>query len=824
MRLRAILLVLSLLAFFSAGVAGYQYYASSKRSALKEADRKALLKAEALRNRISSFLSENMKPARILAGLAETREALNNNGDMDHMRANAVLDHFNEALRADVCYLIDQEGNTVATSNRKDPDSFLGQNYAFRPYFKKAIHGFPAIYMALGVTSKKRGVYYSCPIYGNGKENPLGVAVIKTGIDSLEKEFPEAYEGIVLLTDPEGMIFMSNRKNLLYHLLWELPPQKASEIAKSKQFGSGPWKWSGFAKEDSVHAQDESGKRYLIRETPILNYPGWQIVFLQDPKSISARIFNPLLRTTLPVIVTLFVLVVGCVFFLYRKASHDILRRRAAEEALKKSEETALALLNAPTESALLVDKSGKILALNTEAVKALGKPADELVGMNVYGQFTTDVARTRRIHHEEVIKSGKPVRYQDVREGRWRDSNLYPVLDEHHQVVRVAIFSRDITEQKESEQALRKAKDTLSQYSRELEIQVRERTEEITSILENTPAVVFVKDSNLQYRLVNSRFEELFGIKKSGIRGKTDDDIFPDQIAAMFLESDLKILKEKRPIQVEEQIPLADGMHTYLSVKFPIFDEKGSAQSICSIATDITELKDAQDRLRRLGARIMDGQEEERAAIARELHDELGQMLTALRMESAWLHKKLETKLPDAGERAGVMSDLIDKTIDDVRRMALRLRPKVLDDLGIIDAVDWYMAEFEKRSGIAAIFKHKTVPPLNSMLSTALYRIVQEALTNVARHAHATHVDVNIKMVEALLVLSIMDNGCGFDPKKAMKSEGLGIAGMRERAILAGGTLDIQSRTGEGTRIVFSVPLTGQQEHEEDDQGTAGG
>ncbi len=145
--------------------------------------------------------------------------------------------------------------------------------------------------------------------------------------------------------------------------------------------------------------------------------------------------------------------------------------------------------------------------------------------------------------------------------------------------------------------------------------------------------------------------------------------------------------------------------------MKFPLYSEQGAPTGLCGIATDITELKKAQDQLRRLSGSIMANQEKERKAIARELHDELGQVLTALRMDAVWLSDRLQAPDPKAGDRALAMCGLIDHTIDEVRGLATRLRPGVLDDLGLIDALDWYIADFEKRTGIACIFKHRQVP-----------------------------------------------------------------------------------------------------------------
>ena len=244
--------------------------------------------------------------------------------------------------------------------------------------------------------------------------------------------------------------------------------------------------------------------------------------------------------------------------------------------------------------------------------------------------------------------------------------------------------------------------------------------------------------------------------------------------------------------------------------MKFPLYDEQGEPTSVCGISTDITELKKVQDKLRLLSASIMDGQEKERTAIARELHDELGQVLTALRMDSAWLMKRLRDMDAAASERALAMCDLVDKTIDDVRNIALRLRPGVLDDLGLIAALEWYAADFEKRTEIVCVFRAVNVRKVDNIVATAAYRIVQEALTNVARHASATRVDVTIKRKGNLLVLTVVDNGVGFEVAKIAESEALGIWGMRERANLAGGALEIRSRPGDGARMQCTLPVAG--------------
>jgi signal transduction histidine kinase len=151
-------------------------------------------------------------------------------------------------------------------------------------------------------------------------------------------------------------------------------------------------------------------------------------------------------------------------------------------------------------------------------------------------------------------------------------------------------------------------------------------------------------------------------------------------------------------------------------------------------------------------------------------------------------------------------MSGLIDQTIDEVRSIALRLRPGILDDLGLVDALEWYAADFERRTGIACAFKRDDLPPISGELATAAYRIAQEALTNVARHADADQATLALSVRKGMMILKICDNGRGFDLGGLSESKGLGVAGMRERAVLVDGLLEVKSAPGRGTEIVFAV------------------
>ncbi|MEA1969114.1 MAG: cache domain-containing protein [Thermodesulfobacteriota bacterium] len=219
-------------------------------------------------------------------------------------------------------------------------------------------------------------------------------------------------------------------------------------------------------------------------------------------------------------------------------------------------------------------------------------------------------------------------------------------------------------------------------------------------------------------------------------------------------------------------------------------------------------QLEKTRNNLKNLSKNIIASQEREKALMARELHDHLGQVLTALRIDAVWAEKFLTNIDENAGKRAQQMCSLIDDTINDVRDMAYRLRPRVLDDLGLADALESLLADFEKRSNVSCVFRHEKIPKISNTLATALYRIGQEAITNSLRYSKATTILVELKTDEEGIILNIEDNGCGFDPGKNRNLNGFGLEGMRERASLVGGKLDIYSRISKGTTICCKIKL----------------
>jgi PAS domain S-box-containing protein len=492
----------------------------------------------------------------------------------------------------------------------------------------------------------------------------------------------------------------------------------------------------------------------------------------------------------------------------------EVEERRRAEAELQRTKDYLENVIDNSVDAIGIVDRHGKFILWNRRAEAIYGFQFEELAGKTAF-ELYPEAAELQRMLAR--LRRDGVVREYEISMKK-KDGSIVPMdisislLKENGRTIGSVCVARDISERKKNEMELKRARDELSRYSRDLERQVRERTRAITSILHYTPAVVYLKDRQSRYKLVNPRFEELFGVRNEDLQGKSDYDIFPRQVAEQFVAHDRLVLEEGRALQVEEEVRLSEGRRTYLSVKFPTYNEWGEAEGLCGIATDITELKKAQEQLRLFSGSIIAGQEKERTAIARELHDELGQILTALRMDAVWLSDRLKEQDHQAAARAQAMCGLIDKTIDEVRGLATRLRPGMLDDFGLIDALDWYTKDFAKRTGIACKFSHRQMPEVDNLVATAAYRIAQEALTNVARHSFATQVKISLEAKNGQVTLVVQDNGRGFQPEMLVDSHCLGLAGMRERAILAGGNLELQSQPGKGTRIWCRLPIRPQE------------
>jgi signal transduction histidine kinase len=224
-------------------------------------------------------------------------------------------------------------------------------------------------------------------------------------------------------------------------------------------------------------------------------------------------------------------------------------------------------------------------------------------------------------------------------------------------------------------------------------------------------------------------------------------------------------------------------------------------------------ELSESRDLLQQFSNHLQNVLEEERKKISREIHDELGQALTGLKMDLRYIKKHLHPDQESIAQRIDTSLQLVDSTITTMRRISSDLRPGILDDLGIVPAVDWLVSNFQNRTGIEVMLNVE--PPnleIPKEMHTSLYRIVQEALTNVMRHAQATQVKIKIEGRPQEVVIEVRDNGRGFDPNTLGHTRSLGLTGIRERAALIGASAEIIGSPGTGTLVSVHVPINGSE------------
>jgi signal transduction histidine kinase len=224
--------------------------------------------------------------------------------------------------------------------------------------------------------------------------------------------------------------------------------------------------------------------------------------------------------------------------------------------------------------------------------------------------------------------------------------------------------------------------------------------------------------------------------------------------------------------------------------------------------------LRQNENDLRRLAGRLIHAQEEERSRFARELHDDLAQRLAVFAIDVGKLDQQLMDPPASVLEKLREMKEDVVKISQDVHSLSRQLHPSILDDLGLVKAVEAECMSFSKREGVEVVFNHQNISrAISKDISLPLYRIIQEGLRNISKHACADHVSVSLRGIDGDVLLSVQDNGIGFDLAEAKEKPGLGFSSMRERAKLIGGDLSIQSQPEKGTVITLRVPLTEDEE-----------
>ena len=487
-------------------------------------------------------------------------------------------------------------------------------------------------------------------------------------------------------------------------------------------------------------------------------------------------------------------------------AEHEEKRRLAEEErermlalAVTAGKQAATArnllasIIERISDSFVALDKDWRYTYVSNRAACMLQreKPED-LLGKHIWTEYPEGMGQPFCKAYYQAVETQMPVYIEEYYEpwSRWFENRIYPSKDG------LTIYFTDITERRQAEAATRRERDFSS------------------TVLDSLPGVFYCFDEQRRFLLWNRNFENVTGYKGAEISRMNPLDFFagPEKV---LLDARIREVFAKGASEVEADFVSKDGSRTpyYFTGRTANFEGR---RCVVGVGIDISDrrraeeqLRVSREQLRALAGHLESARESERQGIARDIHDDLGQSLTGLKIDLVQLAKKLPAGQPELHRHVEAMVALTDETINSVRRIMTQLRPAVLDDLGLAAAVEWQGREFEERTGIQcrlALPEHDI--SLDPGHATAVFRIYQESLTNVARHAFATAVDVRLDEKEGKLVLEVRDNGRGFATGAMPGPQSFGLIGMRERALLLGGSLEINSAPGAGTAVRLEIPL----------------
>ena len=348
-----------------------------------------------------------------------------------------------------------------------------------------------------------------------------------------------------------------------------------------------------------------------------------------------------------------------------------------------------------------------------------------------------------------------------------------------------------DITDRKLAEDALRASEARLQ------------------AILNNASAVIYLKDVEGRYLMVNKRFEKLFNVSQQEIRGKTDADLFSSkETVATLRANDRQVQDSRQSLEFEEVVPQDDGPHTYISVKFPIFDEAGNCTAVGGISTDISDRKRTADTLaaeREFLRHTIEVQDQERQLVSCEIHDGLVQYATGALMQLESIRTRMDST---AGvEKVAEVVGILQKTVAEGRRIINGIRTPVLDDLGVVAAVE-QLIDDEDRAGVQVeSVLDEDLGRMAATIEEALYRILQEAFANALKHSQSKMIRVELARRGDRVRLAVRDWGIGFEPENVSATVHHGLKGITTRARIAGGWCAINSAPGQGTEVAAELP-----------------
>jgi PAS domain S-box-containing protein len=474
----------------------------------------------------------------------------------------------------------------------------------------------------------------------------------------------------------------------------------------------------------------------------------------------------------------------------------DITERKQAENDLRKQNEVLQTIIDNIPVMIRFLGLDGRVQLVNRTWERTLGWSLEEAQQRNfdMFGELYPDQQERQRALDFVAAATGEWADFRiHAREGRVIDATFANIRLSDGTNISIG---QDITERKQAEESLQQA------HSR------------IESVLNSVADIHILFDRDFRYVYVNEAAVRAMGRQREELLGRTLWEVYPDIVGTE--------LGRQYRRAMEERVHVAFDFH-YLTLDtwwenrfYP------APEGLSVFATDITERKLAEEKLRAtteqlraLSARLQSAREEEGTRIAREIHDELGAALSSLRwdledVDEAISRSEERSQVEELRKKIAAMMRLTDTTVNTVRRIASELRPVALDALGLSEAIEMQAQQFQERTGISVRCDCTLENDLSQEQSTAAFRILQEALTNILRHAQATTVNIQMKKEDSEFILTIRDNGRGITDDEKSGQRTLGLLGMRERAHLIGGKIEITGSDGKGTVVTVRIPISG--------------
>ncbi len=480
---------------------------------------------------------------------------------------------------------------------------------------------------------------------------------------------------------------------------------------------------------------------------------------------------------------------------------------RLADE-LQLAEAQRRSALESIQDGFFAVDRDWNFTYANARTLELVGLSAASLCGRNLWRTFPQSVATPLEACYRRVAATGVSEQVQNYADptGRWYDVRVYPAAQGG-----ISVLLEDITERRRVSGELRDFRATLE------------------AIVEGTDDLMYAKDEQGRIILANGAVLKLLRRAREDVIGRTLPEIVADpDFVRSAAESEQRVMRMRRTETSEDTIATPIGARTYLVTRSPRFDAQGNVIGIIGVGTDITarkrteiDLRDAHDELARevsertaelveLSHHLLRVTENEKAKLARELHDALGGTLTTLVLGVARLKLRFAAAAPEQETSIAQVESTVHEIVAMTRRIIGGLRPVTLETLGLAATLQDHVEKWSRSTGVEVkLSVASELPPLSSDAALVAFRIVQEALTNVAKHAYATDVEVSVAQAPGRLEIAIEDNGVGIPAAAARRPRSHGLLGMRERAAGCGGTLVIgPGAHGRGTRVELAVPI----------------